>query len=335
MIEPRALPRPPEPWDGLDEPDEVVPTSAKPRRWVVDLSPSRVSWDELWASEQSEEDWLAEPIVARGRGHALYAPAKVGKSLLMLEGAAALASGRPWLDQAAGAPRSVLYLDMEMTRDDLRERLEDLGYGPDDDLSHLNYHLLPDLPPLDHAEGGEAVAELVAGYGAELVVVDTLAQVVTGKENDADTYRAFFRHTGVEVKRAGAALVRLDHAGKDIDKGQRGSSGKADDVDVVWRLAAADGAGLTLSCTHHRMAWVPEKVELLRKTDPLRHVRTGDSWPAGTSEAARRLDALGVGAEESRRVAGRRLREDGRGGVRNEVVAAAQRFRRARPEEPR
>ncbi len=222
-----------------------------------------------------------------------------------------------------------------MTRDDLRERLDDLGYGPDDDLSLLNYHLLPSLPPLDHAEGGQAVAELTASYAAELVVVDTLARVVRGPENEADTYRAFFRHTGAEVKRAGAALVRLDHAGKDPDRGQRGSSAKADDVDVVWRLTARDKAGLTLAATHRRMAWVPESVEIQRRTDPLHHVRATGSWPAGTAEVAERLEALGVGPEESRRAAVRRLREDGRGGARNDVVSAAQRYRRTSHPESR
>ncbi len=296
--------------------------------WTAELQPSRIDWAELWATDALESDWLAEPIIARGRSHALYAPAKAGKSLLILEAAAALATGRVWLDQPVGAPRSVLYLDMEMTREDLRERLSDLGYGPAYDLSRLNYHLLPSLPPLDRAEGGEAVAELVSSYEADLVVVDTLARVVTGPENDADTYRAFYRHTGTAVKRAGAALVRLDHAGKDLDRGQRGSSAKADDVDIVWRLTVRDAGALTMKATHRRMAWVPEVVELERKSDPLCHVRILGSWPAGTAEVAKRLEDLGVAVDESRRVASLRLREDGRGGARNEVVAAAQRYRR-------
>ncbi len=300
--------------------------------WVSELRPSRIDWEELWASDSMETDWLLEPIVARGRSHALYAPPKAGKSLFALDGAAALATGRPWLDRPPGDPRPVLYLDLEMTRDDLRERLGHLGYGPTDDLDLLNYHLLPSLPPLDHAEGGAAVAELVAAYAAELVVVDTLARVVNGPENDADTYRAFYRHTGAAVKRAGAALFRLDHAGKDLDRGQRGSSAKADDVDVVWRLTTKDGAGLTVRATHRRMAWVPDLVEVERKADPLRHVRVNGTWPAGTAETARALEELGVGVNDSRRSAERALRDAGHG-ARSEVVGAAQRYRRTVREE--
>jgi 5S rRNA maturation endonuclease (ribonuclease M5) len=330
---------------GIDELDDlsVVELEPDPRpvdvvegehRWTVELGSSRIDWDDLWASDTLASDWLIEPLVARGRAHALYAPPKTGKSLLILEAAAALTTGRPWLDHPGGAARSVLYLDMEMTRDDLRERLDALGYGPDDDLSLLNYHLLPALPPLDRAEGGTAVAELVESYGAELVVVDTLARVVNGPENDADTYRAFYRHSGSAVKRAGAALVRLDHAGKDIDRGQRGSSAKADDVDVVWRIVPGDGAVLSLRATHRRMAWVPEEVTVERKADPLRHVRVQGSWPAGTAETARRLAELGVGVEESRRLAEKKLRDSGHG-ARTGVIAAAQRYRRTLPEERR
>jgi Fe2+ transport system protein FeoA len=51
--------------------------------------------------------------------------------------------------------------------DDLRERLEGFGYGPDDDLSLLHYALLPTIDPLD--------TELGAAY-----VVDAAVQRLAG-----------------------------------------------------------------------------------------------------------------------------------------------------------
>ena len=56
---------------------------------------------------------------------------------------AAAATGRSVLGQLARDPIRILYIDLEMTEADLRERLTDLGYGPDDDLSNLAYYQLP------------------------------------------------------------------------------------------------------------------------------------------------------------------------------------------------
>ncbi len=50
-----------------------------------------VDWAALWMEEHVEAEWLVEPIVPRGRQVAAYSPAKLGKSLLMLDIAAAKA----------------------------------------------------------------------------------------------------------------------------------------------------------------------------------------------------------------------------------------------------
>src|SRR5262249_44777671 len=110
----------------------------------------------------------------------------------------------------------VVYFDLEMTSDDLYERLEDLGYGPDDDLSHLHYYVLPSLYPLDGAVGGEEVVEIARYHEAEAVVIETTARATKGAENDADTLRAFYSYTGRPLKAEGRALLRTDHAGKDL-----------------------------------------------------------------------------------------------------------------------
>lgn len=154
-----------------------------------------VDWPTFWANEPADMDWLIEPVVPVGRQVTIFAPAKMGKSLLSLDIAAAAASGRPILGgNALKEPISVIYVDMEMTEADLRERLEDFGYGPADDLSQLHYYSLPALPPLDSDEGGEVLQGLARLHGSQLVVIDTLARVVTGDENVADTYRDFYRH---------------------------------------------------------------------------------------------------------------------------------------------
>lgn len=291
-------------------------------------APALIDWCELWAADPAPE-WQVEPLLALGRSHALYAAAKAGKSLLILDVAAAVATGRAVLDRPAGPPLTVLYLDMEMTRDDLRERLADLGYGADDDLSRLVYYQLPDLDAADTPEGGAAIVELARHHAADLVIIDTLARVLSGDENSADTFHAHYRHCGARLKAEGRTVVRLDHAGKDLARGQRGSSAKTGDVDVVWQLTARDAEHLDLRATHRRMAWVPELITLHRESDPLRHCRVADSWPAGTAAVADQLDRLGVPVDVTRRTAGQALRQAGNSAG-NEALTAALRYRRTR-----
>jgi hypothetical protein len=265
-----------------------VPPPAPPVSAVY--LPQPVNWDELRADDYDDEPFLLEPVLVEGRAHSLYAPAKTGKSLFILEAVVALATGSPFLARPASEPVDVLYLDYEMTKADLRHRLEAMG-KLDADLGRLHYFLIPALDPLDTAAGGAQLETLAARYNARMIVIDTTARAIEGAENEADTIRALYRHTGARLKAAGITTLRVDHAGKDVEKGQRGTSAKNDDVDVVWQLTGADDR-LTLKCTHQRVGFLPPQIALRRGTDPLEHTIIEDAWPAGTADLAERLDRL-------------------------------------------
>jgi hypothetical protein len=195
----------------------------------------------------------------------------------------------------------VLYLDYEMTASDLMERLETLGYTNEDDLSHLHYALIPSLPPLNTYEGAAEVMKLVELTGAQVVVIDTTGRAVEGEENSADTYREFARTTGLSLKAAGVALLRTDHAGKDKGKtqGQRGSSAKNDDVDIVYHLQR-DGHTMKLTRIFSRIGWAPTEVELVEEQleddhKPIRLKEAMETFTEETYDLARRLMiALGL-----------------------------------------
>jgi hypothetical protein len=294
----------------------------------ADLRAMLIDWPTFWTVDRTEAEWLAEPVIAAHRSHAIFAPGGTGKSLLALWIASALATGSPIFGRRQ-EPRNVLYLDYEMTEDDLSERLENMGYGPDADLTRLHYALLPSLPGLDEPEGGKAVVRLAELCDAELVVIDTFGRAVHGDENEADTVRAWYRWTGIHLKAAGRAFVRVDHAGKDLEKGQRGTSAKNDDVDVVWRLMKADQNTFKLIAKKRRMGWVPETVDLLmREDDCLTYsMLAGKGWPAGTAGFATVLDGLGCDLKVSVRAARQAVKE-AEIVVSNEVLRAALKYRR-------
>jgi len=278
--------------EGKPEPVTPIPTPDEMLSMLVD-------WKTFWSLEHATEEWLAKPLIAKGRQTALFASAKTGKSWLTLNVTAALATGKPILGQPAQPPVHVLYLDYEMIESDLYERLEQFGYTEDDDLSHLHYALIPNLPPLNTTEGASAIMKLVELTKAEVVVIDTTGRAIDGEENSADSYREFARTTGLSLKRANIACIRTDHAGKDGGKkqGQRGSSAKNDDVDIVYRLDKSDD-GLTLKRTHTRISWVPETVSLVVEDfDDIISIRLRSKeqrgWTVKEIAIANRLDELG------------------------------------------
>jgi hypothetical protein len=298
------------------------------------LGPYLIDWREFWDAELDEQEWLLEPLFALRRSHALYAGAKTGKSYLVLAACAALATGRPFLLKPKSEPISVLYVDMEMTLEDLRDRLAEFGYGPDDDLSNLHYALLPSLPPLDTEAGGQALLAAALAVDAKFVIIDTTSRVIQGDENDADTMRAFYRHTGLLLKQHGIGWKRLDHSGKDGSKGQRGTSAKNDDVDVVIKLERTE-TGQRITATHRRMSWFPEVTEIVvadtdgTMTFTLPVSATGQGWPAGTKEIADRLNELGLPVDISARKASDALRATGKGHGYKKVQAAVKYRRQA------
>ena len=253
-----------------------------------------IDFPKLWANDTTDTEWLVEPILAKGRAHALYAGAKSGKSLLLLEVAAALATGKPILAQPASAPLDVLYIDYEMTASDVRDRLEAFGYSEKDDLSKLHYVLLPSIAGLDTPAGAQTVIQAIQATGSRLAIIDTTARAVEGEENDADTMRAFYRWSGVNMKSLGVTWIRADHAGKDTAKGQRGSSAKNDDVDVVWRFTKRSETSILMEATHRRMQWIPDKVELELRTvsERLQHLLLGNEIPDAALQLAQTLDRL-------------------------------------------
>lgn len=282
------------PWTAGDEamPD-ILSEEAGSEDYVSPVILPVINWHDLWADD-SGEDWICEPLLPAGRLVAVYSEPKVGKSLICLELGIAVSLGRPVLGGVPERPYRVLYVDFENDpKGDVRPRAEAMGYGPDD-LANLAYLSFPALPALDSERGGLELMANVEHYGAEVVVIDTVSRAVAGEENANDTWLNFYRRTGLRLKAAGVSLLRLDHAGKDPTKGQRGGSAKVGDVDMVWRLSRVTDTVLQLDCEAHRMALAPEMktIALHREEDPLRHRVDARGWRATADAKVQELISI-------------------------------------------
>ncbi len=291
-----------------------------------------IDWHDLFASDDDGEEWIIEPLLPARRMVALYSAPKAGKSLLMLELAVGMARGTEVIGTKP-EPVRVLYVDFENDpRGDIRARLEAMDVGPGD-LDNLCYLTYPSLPKLDTAQGAYDLMRHVEHYDCQVVVIDTVSRAVGGEENENDTWLSFYRHTGLSLKQAGVACIRLDHSGKDREKGMRGGSAKYGDVDAVWRLEAVSDDTIRLDCTDNRMPVPVKTIALTRQSYPLRHVLEGQAWTvvedAKTRAVDERLDALGVPASASVREASRALREAGEK-VENRAIREAVKARKLR-----
>lgn len=232
-----------------------------------------IDWDEAFSDTPTEVDWLVEPFIEAGALVAMFSPPKEGKSLLALEIAASLAVGRPVLhEDPEGRGRHVLYVDFENNQKDFVRRLRDMNFTAAELKGWLHYISFPNMKTLDTEEGGRQLHANALKYGAELVVIDTVSRVIEGGENDADTFKEMYRHSLSRLKRDGIACIRLDHTGKDAEKGQRGSSAKNADVDVVWSLTKTGQHRVRLVRVFARQPHYPVDITMNRVTDPhLRH----------------------------------------------------------------
>jgi len=290
------------PWEASLDPDATDDEREEAKTSYIRERLPILDWQALWA-DTTEEEWIVEPLLAKRRLVALYSAPKIGKSLLMLELAAGIASGRPVLGNSATHPLAVLYVDFENDpRGDIRTRLEAMGYAPSD-LGNLCYLSFPTLAKLDTKQGADELLAAIAEYACEVVVIDTISRSVAGDENENDTWLNFYRHTGLRLKQAEVAMIRLDHSGKDESKGQRGGSAKSGDVDAVWRLSKLGDDTFRLSCEAHRFPITEQVVDLQRVEDPhLRHKRDMDARAKATDEIIGKLAKAGVPRDGSVKV---------------------------------
>lgn len=238
---------------------------------------SPLVWPEFLARDLSNVDWFAGKVMARGQQISLVGDGKAGKSLFSLEWAWRAATGLPFLGDIARPPVRVLYVDQENSHDDIQSRMVALG-ATADQLENLIYLSFPAFRALNTAGGGADLMRTLEKHRAELVFFDTISRMIEGKENDSDPWLDLYRYTLLPLKRAGGSSVRLDHFGKDKDRGSRGSSAKNQDVDHVWELLTFDSGPLMLRRTHTRTGIGPDSFSLHRLGE-----KDGDRWAAGTT----------------------------------------------------
>jgi hypothetical protein len=306
------------------------------------------SWFPQWASvldwskvltdaEDADIEWLAYPFLETGTVSSMYCDPKDGKSLITQVICKQIALGEAVLGSPATEPRPVLYLDYENPESIVGERFQDMGASASELAPWLVYSSFPAMKPLDTPEGGEMLWELVSamtesGHPPALIVIDTLSKTFTGAESSADTFSDLYRHSLLPLRRVKMTVLYLDHSGKDPAAGQRGSSAKPSDVDVVWRLHSRKGArdlieSASLEPTHSRAGHV-EAFSAAVRQEPLRVQLDRMPVSARALELSAGLQKLGTPATASRKECREALKKAGIT-AKTSVLAEAVKYRKA------
>lgn len=185
--------------------------------------------------------WLVDGLVPSGTVTLLGGDGGTGKSLVALQLAASTVLSRPWLGLSV-EPGNALYISAEDDRDELHRRLADICHAEGVALSDLTKLTIRSLAGEDallavqeSRTGGLTASSLyreidarLAADAPALVVLDTLADLFPGNENDRAQARQFIgllRGLAIRHKCAVVVLAHPSLSGLNSGSGTSGSTG--------------------------------------------------------------------------------------------------------------
>jgi hypothetical protein len=204
----------------------------------------------LLSTQFPPRPYLFSPVLKQGESMMLWAPSGVGKTMLALTVALAVAGGGTVLDWSAPSPRRVLLIDGEMHAEDLQERLRMLSQtvtGLDADAAGGNMTVVArqyqdaavPFPDLASPKGQNEVIQLIESSRSNLVILDNLSTLAELEdENDAAKMQPVLSFL-MRLKQRGTACILIHHSGKS-GATFRGSSKLATTFEVILGLKPAE-----------------------------------------------------------------------------------------------
>ena len=173
--------------------------------------------------ERDPATWHIKGVVPKAELIVVYGQSGTGKSFLVFDMAAAIATGTPWQDRKTTKSR-VLFVLAEGAAG-FRNRL--LAYTKAHAGSFPGVHIVTSALNLLNEQDHILLAQgIEVGGGADLIIIDTLAAASPGAdENAAKDMGVVIDHCKQLNKATGATVLLVHHSGKDQSKGARGWSG--------------------------------------------------------------------------------------------------------------
>lgn len=199
----------------------------------------------------------------------------VGKTFLSLAIALSVASGSDVFGWRCRAPRRVLFIDAELPLPVLQLRIRQVcaALGIHDFPTSLSFWSASDqypLPKPNLASSKDGAALVSQCRQFDLVIFDNLSAMIRGVDlNTAQGWEAIEDFV-LSLRHEHTSVVLVQHLGKDLARGPRGTSKQEDvlDVSLVLKKAANAKGSATITVTCRKMRncaeseFTPLEVEL-------------------------------------------------------------------------
>jgi hypothetical protein len=180
--------------------------------------------------------WLIKNVLPDAGLIVLYGASGSGKTFVAIDLAYAIAMGIQWRGNRTKKGR-VLIIAAEGGKG-MSKRLKAYLKHHKIDPADVDIGLLV-VPPnfLLSEDVTELAAAVAASGGADVIIVDTFAQVTPGaNENSSEDVGLALGNARALEMATGATILAVDHSGKDASKGVRGWSGKFAAADAVLEV---------------------------------------------------------------------------------------------------
>jgi hypothetical protein len=186
--------------------------------------------------------WVVKGVLPQAQLAVMFGESGSGKSFVALDLAVAIATGTPWRERVVRKGQ-VAYIAAEGAGG-FRNRLKAIASDRAVALADIPMVVLADSPNfMERTDALDVAKAIVAAGGAQLVIVDTFAQVMPGANENAgeDVGRALAHCRGIH-RATGALVLLVHHSGKDASRGARGWSGLRAAADAELEVIRADDA---------------------------------------------------------------------------------------------
>ena len=175
--------------------------------------------------------WVIRGLLPQEGIGVIFGEPGSGKSFLALDLTAAVSRDAEWCGQeVTGGP--VVYIAAEGAGG-FRKRLRAIAKHQGFPLDGIPLGIISDAPNMLKDDDKALARAIKASGGAVLVVIDTLASVTPGaNENSAEDMGAVIARCKRLQEATGATVLLVHHSGKDASRGARGWSGLRGAVDV-------------------------------------------------------------------------------------------------------